>query len=188
MTKILNNPKAIIALLPIALLSLMSISAIPAAHAYGSTHLWETAFSGNCNNVSLCGGTFGFWGWCEFDSGGVGDCQVTQYGRASLGTPNNPVHVHAYITGWHIAASLFPGDPFSDFFLDSGTVTLTGPAVGGGPVTIPLSLAQSLGIVPADTGIPAAPGHYDFGAVLIGLPFGTHVPGIHYNIQVNQLG
>src|SRR6266849_2916752 len=106
----------------IATVSLLLFAAmLPGAHAaYGNTAQWQAGFSGNCNVPASCGppggtGTFGFWGWCEFGgssgsttvgtTGTSGDCQVTHYGRADLGQPNNPTHLSIDVTGWTIMSS-----------------------------------------------------------------------------------
>src|SRR2546426_11548769 len=55
---------------------------IPTAHAYGNTALWQIGLSFNCNNPSFCGTMLGgFWGWVEFDSGGLGDGTLTGCGH-----------------------------------------------------------------------------------------------------------
>jgi len=79
---------------------ILAVPLTPSAHAYGGRNQqWQVTFSVNCNIASSCGGsgTFGFWGWCEFGgtdptamTGNSGDCQVTDYGRAGPGMPQNP--------------------------------------------------------------------------------------------------
>ena len=46
----------------------LAIPLTPSAHAYGGRNQqWQVTFSINCNVPTACGGgTFGFWGWCEF--------------------------------------------------------------------------------------------------------------------------
>ncbi len=53
-----------------------------------------------------------------------------------------------------------------------GRLTARGPTGTTFPLTFPF-----------DTGIPAAPGHYNY-ATIFGI---AAPPGIHFNIQVNQL-
>jgi len=157
----------------------------PSAHAYGGRNQqWQVTFSVNCNIASSCGGggTFGFWGWCEFGgtdptamTGNSGDCQVTDYGRAGPGMPQNPAHNAISVTGWHIA--VVPNNaPYAQFILDSGTITCTGPGAN-------TQACFSFQPFPQPTGIPGAPGHYNTLA-LIGVPA---APGFHYNAQVNLL-
>jgi hypothetical protein len=120
------------------------------AAAYGRTAQWQTAFSGNCNNLTYCGvtlmdGTFiparsGFWGWCEFGgtstlamSGTDADCQVTTYSHSSSSLASFPTfHQAIHGTAWDMEPSTFPvppGLPLNDFFITDGSVTLSGPTV-----------------------------------------------------------
>jgi len=163
----------------------LAVPVTPFAHAYGGRNQqWQVTFSINCNIPSACGGsgTFGFWGWCEFGgtdptamTGNSGDCQVTDYGRAGPGMPQNPAHNAVIVTGWHIA--VVPNNaPYPQFILDSGTITCTGP----GANTPACFSGQPF---PQPTGIPGVPGHYNT-LYLIGMPA---APGFHYNSQVNLL-
>ncbi len=161
--------------------SFLLATALP-AHAYGNTAQWQIGFSFNCNDPKICGpvppgsppgtttpGTNGFWGWCEFGANGNdGDCQVTGYARTSLGIATAPNHQHVEVTGWTVAPGM--AGP-ATFIITAGSVTNRGPGTPF-PLTFPF-----------DTGIPAAPGHYNF-ATIFGMPA---PPGIHFNIQVNQL-
>src|SRR5215471_12850543 len=60
---------------------------VQTAHAYGNTALWQVGLSFNCDNPSVCGATNlgGFWGWVEFDSGGLGDAELTGCGHLQGG-------------------------------------------------------------------------------------------------------
>ena len=146
------------------------------AEAYGKDALWQIGLSFNCNNPTFCGPELGgFWGWVEFDSGGLGDATLTGCGR--LASPGGPglagaEHFNVEITGWTIA----PGSagPLT-FFVTSGTMTITGHT-GGRPITVPIA-------GPIDTGIPAVPGHYNT-AQILGF---TPPPGVAFQIQVVQL-
>jgi len=189
-------------LLPIATFGFLVLSIAPAVSAYGLEQ-WQTAFSGTCSNLALCGAVvglpgvpvrFGFWGWCAFGgsdggsavgtTGTTADCQITTY--FTSGGPTNPFHASFDISGWTIATgSAFLPSGVQGFFLTSGTVEVTGPGATllGIPTGVVLPLSAACGPValtpgtPCDTGIPAIPGH-----------FGTHpFPGFEINIQVNKL-
>lgn len=204
-------------------LGLSGAGAVGAA-AYGSTAQWQTTFSGNCNNLAVCsinlGGTLiparsGFWGWCEFGgtstppiSGTDADCEVTFYTHSSTSVANFPtLHQSIRGTAWDMEPTSFPGPPGSglppdDFFINDGSLTLSGPTVvqalasgmplppactvSGQTVTCPIPVAETLMIFFPDTGIPAAAGHYSQAAIfeMLGIPL---PPGVHLNIQVTQL-
>ncbi len=144
-----------------AILSALSfISMVPAGHAYGNTAIWQIGFSGNCDNPHLCGPPFGlggFWGWVEFDQGGVGDATLIE------------------IENWYVA----PGSagPMT-FFLGDGEVTIVGHT-GGPPMTVPLGAVFP---APFDTGFPAVPGHYSTSEIL-----GFSAPGVAFQYQVVQI-
>jgi hypothetical protein len=138
---------------------------VQTAHAYGSTALWQVGLSFNCDNPSVCGATNlgGFWGWVEFDSGGLGDAELTGCGHLQGGPGGGAQHFSVDITSWTIGSN---GD-----FIVSGTGTNAGH--GGG----------SFPLVDMDTGIPALAGH--FSALTI---FGMQgPPGTNFEIQVTQL-
>src|SRR6266700_688811 len=110
----------------LAVLPLMSTT-VPAVHAYGNTALWQIGVSLNCNNPSFCGSMLGgFWGWVEFDSGGLGDATLTGCGHLTGPTSHGTAgadHFNVEITGW----TIMPGSagPIT-FFVTSGTMTFTG--------------------------------------------------------------
>jgi hypothetical protein len=53
-------------------------------------------------------------------------------------------------------------------------------------LTCSIPSAEALGLYAPDTFIPASPGHYSFAKIVE--MFGMEVPpGVHINIQVNQL-
>jgi hypothetical protein len=180
--KNLQHPKTFLAILPIALFALTVLSVVPVAHAYGKAQ-YQVTVSRNCNNPSLCGGsTGGDWGWCALGgSGSWADCQITGYGKSpGSGAGPNEAHISLDITSWTIApcstsCSLVGGN---DFYFLAGTATIRGGSVQGQSFTVD---ACSFGFC-GDQGIPAAPGHYDIVDLL-----GFSAPGIHFNIQVNQL-
>lgn len=188
----------------LAILIAAVVASSASASAYGRAN-WQTAFSGNFNSP---GASSGFWGWCAFfggvTSGNDADCQVTMYfGGASTGTIHEAIHG----TAWDTEPTLFPPPlaPAPDFFINAGSVTLTGSAVArllgsgsppppgctvsGGTVSCPIPVLEALNppIYSPDTGIPAAPGHYSLEAFGDMAGF-TIPPGTHINIQVNQLG
>src|SRR5215469_9472487 len=137
---------------------------VQTAHAYGNTSLWQVGLSFNCDNPSVCGATNlgGFWGWVEFDSGGLGDAELTGCGHLQGGPGGGAQHFSVAITSWTIGSN---GD-----FIVSGTGTNAGH--GGG----------SFPLVDMDTGIPAAAGHYTTQMLL-----GMQAPGVSFQIQVVQL-
>lgn len=83
MRRIARSAVAVMA--PAAMLAAMLGGALgaPAAHAYGSDHVYQLTFSLNCNdkNSPLCApdhfGLGGVWGWIEPDSDGMADATVT---------------------------------------------------------------------------------------------------------------
>ncbi len=182
---------------PLILLVFAAFVATPAL-AYGRAQ-WEVTFSFTCN-AQPCAG-FGFWGWCDFGgsaadglSGTSGDCQITNYNfKGAFGIPVfAPFHINQDIHSWHIATgSVDLPQGMKGFFADSGTVVFTGTGAGalGLPTNtrinfVPLCTPQALFFL-CDTGIPAAPGHYTLNTIpLFGL---SQQPGIHYEIQVNQI-
>lgn len=116
-------------------------------------------------NPAVCGTTNlgGFWGWAEFDSGGLGDAELTGCGHLQGGPGGGASHFSVDITSWSVS-------PVTGDFVVSGTGTYAGH--GGG----------SFPIVNMDTGIPAAPGHYNTQMLL-----GMQAPGVSFQIQVVQL-
>lgn len=195
--------------LPLGMAVVLSTS----ASAYGAAN-WQTAFSGNFNNITGTGGSTGFWGWCEFaggvSSGNNADCSFSQYffssGGANGAASFGPLTIKINGTAWDIESSTFPPltlPPLPDFFITDGTVTFTGPAVvkavaagflppactvTGSTVTcsIPVLEATTPPLYAPDTGIPAAAGHYSLASIfeLLGL---TVPPGSHIDIQVTQI-
>jgi len=186
----------------LAVLIAAGVATSTTASAYGRAN-WQTAFSGNFNSP---GASSGFWGWCAFfggvTSGNDADCQVTMYfGGASTGTIHESIHG----TAWDTEPTSFgpPLAPAPDFFINDGSVTLTGSTiaglrsagsppppgctVSGGAVNCPIPVLEAIGFYSPDTGIPATPGHFSLEALgdLIGI---TIPPGTHINVQVTQIG
>ncbi len=148
----------------------------PAAHAYGSTALWQIGMSFNCDNPSICGSQNlgGFWGWAEFDSGSTGDAQLTGCSHLQgSGPAAGAQHISVDVTGWTIkSGSAGPLTFFVTSEIDRITRSPSGP-----PVTMVIASENM------DTGIPAVAGHYDSQTVfLLKAP-----PGTAFNIQVVQL-
>ena len=167
-----------LATLTAILAALSFIPMVPAGHAYNNTAIWQIGFSGNCNNPDLCGPPFGlggFWGWVEFDQGGVGDATVTECSHLSSDTAplSGAQSFLIEIENWYVA----PGSagPMT-FFVPDGTATIVGHT-GGPPVTVPLS-----SILAADTGFPAVAGHYSTDEIL-----GFSAPGVSFQYQVVQI-
>lgn len=148
--------------------SLLGISAV-AGYGGGAGHeMWQVGLSFNCNNPDFCGSSSlgGYWGWAEFDRDGA-----TTWGdfRGSF-----CMHSVAH-TGFSGAGSItieadsWTVGPF-------GTFLVTGTEVDtfrGQRTTTPL--------VDDDSGIPAAPGHYETTQI-----FGSPVPpGVTVQIQVS---
>jgi hypothetical protein len=143
------------------------------AYGGGSAHdMWQIGLSENCTNPTpgACdafGGTGGQWGWGEFDRAGTttwGDAQLTFCGHTVGGGGAGAGHVTIDIHSWFI------GDN-GDFWVTGETDTFNAP---GGRQSLTLDPEA-----PADTGIPAAPGHYSTSDL-----FGFSAPGLSFNIQV----
>jgi hypothetical protein len=118
------------------------------ARAYGKAN-WQAAFSGTAT-VPGSGG-FGFWGWCDFGggvtSGNTGDCEMSQYFHTP-GGGGLTCEVSIDVTSWD--ARQFQ-NPYVSFVIEAGTITVH-----------PSSQTQNCSFgFPADTGIPAAAGHYN---------------------------
>jgi hypothetical protein len=152
----------------VAAIGVFTLTPAPAL-AYGQSN-WELTFH-NTTNFPTTGQSFGFWGWCGFrggiTSGNDGDCQVEQYVHSPAGS-GFTCHVSLNITAWTGTKGTF-------VITGSATVTptsLTAPCLALFP--------GSANFTGVDTGIPAAPGHYDIGVQ----------PGAvgQFSIQVNQVG
>jgi hypothetical protein len=141
----------------VLLIGALGIALVSSAHshtarAYGKAN-WQAAFSGTFVTPGSGGG--GFWGWCDFgggvNSGNTGDCEFSQYFHAPAGG-GLTCEVSMDITSW-----VANGD-----FIISGTATAhpasaTALCLSGFPGS-----ANFSGV---DSGIPAAPGHYNLGGM-----------------------
>lgn len=150
----------------------------PAALAeYGPLAVYQTTFSMNCNNPSVCGPNLGgFWGWAVFNSDGTADAQLTGCDHMQGGGPaagaqhfSSDVSGTAQNPGWYIG-------PNGNFWINNETDTFTG-RTGGQPQTI------TIGSEAVDTGIPATPGHWNV-ATLLGF---KAPPGLSIQIQVTKI-
>jgi hypothetical protein len=137
---------------------------------YGPLAQYQVAISFNCNNKTFCGPDLGgFWGWAVFNTDGTADAELT--GCTHLvggpgGGGGGAEHFHVDAERWFVG-------PNGNFWVDDETDTFVGH---GTPVTVPVP-------GPSDTGIPAAPGHYNT-TDLFGF---TPPPGVAFEIQVAQI-
>jgi hypothetical protein len=134
--------------------SLASITHSRSALAYGKEN-WQVTAAG----TGVFPGTgvgFGFWGWCAFGggvtSGNNGDCEFSQYFHAPAGS-GFTCEISLDITSW---------DGSGGTFVVTGTATVnptsqTGPCLAFFP--------GSASFTGVDTGIPAAPGHFNLGGI-----------------------
>ncbi len=192
--KNLVDSKQFLTILPISIIAISVLSAVPAVHSYGKEQ-FQTTFSFTCSaSVSFCAG-FGFWGWCAFGGGGTtADCQFSLYnfnGNAGF-PPFGVIHVAQDITAWQIGPSAALPPSLPGFLADSGTVEFSGP----GAAQIGLPTGVDLNFVPlcsgglsflCDTGIPAVPGHYTYNQIPI-FPSLSQQPGLRFNVQVTKIG
>ncbi len=156
--------------LALAIALSMAVVALPRARAYGSTAMWQIALSVNCDNPTLCvqqpEGLGGIWIWAELDAVG-GNATETGCGHTggpvlSLSPPfGGAFHMNSVILGWTVGAD-------GNFVALGEIDTIVGH---GTPITVTISPEY------ADTGIPAAPGHYSL----------TLAPGVVVEEQVVQL-
>lgn len=166
-----------LSLIAASIFLLSSFALFPAISAYGSNDNWQIGAAGT---GTMFGNGFGFWGWCALaghTSGTHGDCQFSQYLHMSGNTGSVQCETSFDITGWHSAASL-TNPKINDFFIDSGTVTFN-PASSTQACIYFMGLAgfnmEQTGqatakfVTPSsDTGIPAAPAHYNLNGLVEG--------------------
>jgi hypothetical protein len=151
----------------------LAVASAKPASAYGREN-WEIAFSAT-GNAPGTGMGFGFWGWCGLGGGGAsgaltgndGDCQVEQYTHLPAGGGFN-CHESLDITAW---------DGTGGTFLITGTASVN-PVSETGPCLQLFPGSASFSRI--DTMFPAAPGHYNFGAL---------APGLNgkFQVQVNEI-
>ena len=154
------------------------IAAAPtSAHASG-VELHAT-FSLVCNNPSFCGsdGLSGFWGSAQFNSDGTGSAQLIGCSPICGVPAAGAQHFASTVADLNGQSGWFVG-PNGDIWVTNSTDTFTGRS-GGPPVTI----FDPFPPYPSDTGIPAAPGHYNTAALFGFAP----PPGVSFQIQVTQL-
>ncbi len=158
----------------------LALATAAATSAYASGAEIHAAISLNCNNPSFCGsdGLGGFWGSAQFNSDGTGSAQLIGCSHLQGGGPAAGAQDFANTVadlngqpGWFVG-------PNGDIWVTNSTDTFTGRS--GGP---PVTAFDPFPPYPSDTGIPAAPGHYN-STELFGF---TPPPGVSFQIQVTQL-
>jgi hypothetical protein len=160
--------------LPLAL-----IAAAPTT-AYASGTQIQAAISLNCNNPSFCGsdGLGGFWGSAQFNSDGTASAQLIGCSHLQGGGPAaGAQHLASTVADLNGQPGWFVGSN-GDIWVTNSTDTFTGR--NGGP---PVTAFDPFPPYPSDTGIPAAPGHYNT-TELLGF---TPPPWVSFQIQVTQL-
>jgi hypothetical protein len=151
--------------------AMLAVSATTPALAYGKEN-WQIGFAGTGIDTTSQQG-FGFWGWCTFgggvNSGNEGDCQFAQYFHSTSGG-RFTCQESLEITSWTRSS------PTGDFLI-SGTATVH-PSDATAPCL--LTFPGSATFSGVDSGIPAAPGHYNLGGL---------GPGLRgeFQIQVTQI-
>jgi hypothetical protein len=169
----------VIGLLSAALLAVSAAS--PAFADYGFSN-WQTTFAGT-GVIAGTGQSFGFWGWCAF-SGGVtsgngGECEFAQYFHSPSG--GFTCHEEVDIDSWTIAPGTIggaPGGPPANTFHITGTAQVT---PSGATVPCLSVFPGGASFTNVDSGIPAAPGHYNVGGL------GPGLKG-EFQLQVTQVG
>jgi hypothetical protein len=158
----------------------LTLTAAAPTSAHASTAGFQATISLNCNNPSFCGsdGLGGLWGSAQFNSDGTGSAQLTGCSHLQGGGPADGAQSFANSVanlngqpGWFVG-------PNGDIWVTNSTDTFTGRS--GGP---PVTMFDPFPPYPSDTGIPAAPGHYNT-TQLFGF---TTPPGVSFQIQVTQL-
>jgi hypothetical protein len=150
----------------------------PAA-ASGRLATWQVGASLQCNSSSFCGdGLGGLIGQEVFYSDGTASAELTQTGHLIAGgAAAGAQHLSAEADGWFVAPSS-ANPAVNDFWISSEVATFT-----GGIGTPPLTAANPFPPYPEDTGIPAAPGHYDTTSFMgFGAP-----PGVSFQVEVVKL-
>ena len=149
-----------------AVVAWVGMTAAPASADYGPLAVYQVTLSFNCNNPGFCGPDLGgFWGWAVFNSDGTADAELTGCGHLQGGGGGGAGHFHADVPHWYISGG--------DFWVVDETDTFVGH---GQPVSVFTPGAQ-------DTGIPAAPGHYNTTQLLGFSP----PPGVSFNVQVTKI-
>ena len=152
------------------------LSAPAAQAAPSAAPVWRVAVSLNCNDVTFCrDGLGGLRGREVFYSDGTAFAELTEGSHlVGAGPAAGAQHLSADATHWFIAPSS-ENAAVNDLWISSETATITG-RTGAPPVTV----ANPFPPYPEDTGIPAAPGHYDTSTFLGFRP----PPGVSFQVQV----
>lgn len=192
-TRILQSKKTLSALLTIAVLSILALTSVPAAWAYGNAHgaqqEYQLTMSQNCNNRTICVDESGnptlggFWAWAVLYTDGTFDATTTGCGHTGgpvldLAPPYGGAS-HCNVDGyWN---TNFDG---VEFYILNETDTCSGFGQGKPTSTFydytqpPFSLPDGM-----DTGVPLVPGHYNYQDI-----FGTSPPpGVSIQITVVSL-
>ncbi len=128
--------------LAVAAAALVGLTAGPGRADYGPLAVYQVTISQNCNNPTFCGPDLGgFWGWAVFNSDGTADAELTGCEHSVGGGGGGAIHFHADADDWFISGG--------DFWVSSEVDTYVGRFAHTEVISSP-----------ADTGIPAAPGHY----------------------------
>lgn len=141
--------------------------------------VWRVALSLECNNASFCGDPLGgLRGQEAYYSDNTAHAELTQSSHLVGGGPAaGAQHISVEAPGWFIAPSS-ENPAVNDFWISSEVVTFTG-RTGGPPVTV----TNPFPPYPEDTGIPAAPGHYDTSRFLGFSP----PPGVSFQVEVVRI-
>lgn len=166
--------------------ALLTAAALPtgparaaAASADGRLALWEVAVSLECNNPSLCGdGLGGLRGEEAFYDDGTAHAELTQsLHLVGAGPAAGAQHISADANGWFVAPSS-TNPTVNDFWISSEVATFTGQQ--GEP---PITVTNPFPPYPEDTGIPAAPGHFNTSSFL---GFDSP-PGVSFHVEVVKM-
>jgi hypothetical protein len=169
-----------VSVLLLALTYPLAMAAAAPASASASGAVFHVGFSMNCDNPSFCGSQNlgGMWGSAQFNSDGTGSAQLIGASHLEGGGPaSGAQHFSAAVADLNGQPGWFVG-PNGDIWVTNTTETFTGRS-GGPPVTV----FDGFPPYPSDTGLPAAPGHYNT-TELLGF---TPPPGVSFQIQVTQL-
>jgi hypothetical protein len=155
----------------------LALTAAAPTSAHASTAEFHAAISMSCNNPSACQNLGSFQGSAQFNSDGTGSAQLTVSGHLRGGGPaDGAQHIANSVANLNGQPGWFVG-PNGDIWVTNATDTFTGR--NGGP---PVTMFDPFPPYPSDTGIPAAPGHYNTTQLL-----GLTLPGVSFQIQVTQL-
>ena len=163
--------------LALALALPLALTAAAPTSAHASTAGFHAAISMSCNNPSVGQNLGSFQGSAQFNSDGTGSAQLTVSGHLRGGGPADGAQsLASSVANLNGQPGWFVG-PNGDIWVTNATDTFTGR--NGGP---PVTMFDPFPPYPSDTGIPAAPGHYNTTQLL-----GLTLPGVSFQIQVTQL-